>query len=109
MELIQIQWTVASLDEARRLARYLIQERLAAKAEVIPWIESIVMLNNQLETSQESKIVILTAKELYGKVEEVLVKGASFEIAECIVFPVSQVNSDFLHWIEESLRIPVGN
>ena len=109
MEFVQIQWTAGSIDEARRIMRYLVQEREVAFAEIIPWVESVSMLNNQLETIQESKVYMVTAKDKLQRVKDVIAKGSSFQIAEVIVLPVLEINEDFLHWIQESLRIPVGN
>ena len=71
-EFIEIHWTSGSLDEARKIARYLVQERFVACAQIIPWIESIYMWNNQLETAQESKIILKTAKANYEKIREII-------------------------------------
>ncbi len=40
-EFIEIHWTSGSIDEARKVARYLVQERYVACAQITPWVESI--------------------------------------------------------------------
>ena len=36
-EFIEIHWTSGSIDEARKVARYLVQERYVACAQISPW------------------------------------------------------------------------
>lgn len=109
MEWIQINWTAGSLQEARKLARYLVQERIVAQAKVVPWVESIALLNNQLETTQETLVQFVTLAAQFSAVKEILEKQGKFDIVELIAFPLQEVNSDYLHWLEENLRLAVGN
>ncbi len=108
-ELIQIQWSAGSIDEARRVARYLIQERYAALAEIIPWVESISMLNNQLETTQQSKVLIVTKRDLFDRIQEVISKQGKYEVPELSYTVFEGVDSRFLNWANESVTFPIGN
>lgn len=101
-ELIEIQWTSGSLDEARRVCRYLVQERLVACVQIVPWIESIFMWNNQLETVQESKIILKTRAQNYAKVEEIIVANSSYEVPEIIFRTIEGGMEEYLKWLEES-------
>jgi periplasmic divalent cation tolerance protein len=102
-EFIEIHWTAGSIDEARRVCRYLVQERLVACAQIIPWIESVYMWDNQLETSQESKITLKTASELLSEVKEVILKNSSYDVPEITVLDIQDGNEDYLSWISESV------
>ncbi len=104
-EFIEIHWTAGSIDEARRVCRYLIQERLAACAQIVPWIESVYMWNNQLETSQESKITLKTTSEHYPKIKEVILKNSSYEVPEITVVQILEGNEEYLSWIKESISV----
>ena len=77
---IEIHWTAGSLDEARKVCRYLVQERLVACAQIIPWVESIYMWNNQLDTTQESKITLKAHLNNYDQIKEVILKNCSYEV-----------------------------
>ncbi len=105
-DFIEIHWTSGSVDEARRISRYLVQERLVACAQIVPWIESIFMWNNQLETSQESKIVFKTRREKYEKVKEIIYDNSSYEVPEITYTSIEGGNDDYLAWINESLVNP---
>lgn len=104
-EFIEIQWTSGSLDEARKVSRFLVQERIAASAQIIPWIESIYQWNNQLETTQESKVVLKTRKENFGRIQEVILKNSKYEVPEILSFPIEEVSPSFLAWMEEAVKV----
>jgi periplasmic divalent cation tolerance protein len=109
MEWIQIHWTAGSLQDARKIARYLVQERLVAVAKVVPWVESIALLNNQLETSQETLVQFTTLRSQFSAVEEIIQRQGKFDIAELVAFELKEVNAEYLRWLEENLRLQVGN
>jgi periplasmic divalent cation tolerance protein len=101
---IEIHWTSGSLDEARRVSRYLVQERYVACAQIIPWIESIYLWDQQLETSQETKVVLKTRKENYGKVREWIEKNCKYEIPEITWVAIDGGNQPYMNWLQESTR-----
>lgn len=109
MEWIQIHWTAGSLQDARKISRYLVQERIVAVAKVVPWVESIVLLNNQLETSQETLVQFTTLRSQFSVVEEIIHNQGKFDIVELVAFELQEVNAEYLRWLEENLRLQVGN
>jgi periplasmic divalent cation tolerance protein len=101
-DFIEIHWTSGSIDEARKISRYLVQERLVASAQITPWIESIYMWNNQLETSQESKIILKTRLENYDKIKEIIQKNCRYEVPEILYFMIDGGNQEYFNWLNES-------
>ncbi len=102
-EFIEIQWTSGSLDEARKVARYLVQEHLAACVQIIPWLESVYMWNNQLETAQESKVMIKTRRELYEKLKKIIQQNCKYEVPEITFQSIEGGNQEYLEWMAESI------
>ncbi len=101
-DLVEIQWTSGSLDEARKISRYLVQERIVACAKITPWVESITMWNNQLETTQESKISLYTQMSKYEKVKEVILQNSKYQIPEITWKRIDGGNEEYLNWVIES-------
>lgn len=101
-EYIEIRWTAGSIDEARKISRYLVQERLVACAQIIPWVESIYMWDNQLETDQESKVTLKTRAEHWEKIKKVILENHSYELPEITFVPIAGGHQDYLSWIEDS-------
>mgnify|MGYP006415254769 CR=1 FL=1 len=67
-QLVQIHWTCGSLDEARKVSRFLVQERFVACANIIPWVESVYMWEGELHTDQETKVIFKTIEEKFSAV-----------------------------------------
>jgi periplasmic divalent cation tolerance protein len=102
--MIEISWTCGSIDEARRVSRFLVQERYAACAQITPWIESIYMWNNQMETAQETKVIFKTQRDNLEKVIEVIKKNSRYEIPE-ILWKETEGVEDYLKWVQESSKL----
>lgn len=101
-EFIEIHWTCGSLDEARKVCRYTVQERFVATAKIVPWLESVYMWNNQLETVQESKVIMQTRADFFEKVKKIIEDNCSYEVPEIIFFKIDGVNPAYLEWLETS-------
>lgn len=101
---IEIHWTTGTLDEARRVARFLVQERYVACAQIIPWIESIYRWNGQVETSQESKVVFKTREQHYAMIRKTIEQNTTYEVPEIIWFKIEGGNTPYLSWLEENTR-----
>jgi len=103
---MQIQWTAPSLEEARRIARVLIEIRLAACANLIPGVESIYTWEGKLETAQEVKVILKTTPERAFEVEAYIQKHCSYETPEISVFAADRVNEPYLEWIKVACKPP---
>ncbi|MBA3238808.1 MAG: divalent-cation tolerance protein CutA [Parachlamydiaceae bacterium] len=101
-EFCEIHWSSGSIDEARKISRYLAQERLIAGAQIIPWVETIYMWNNQLETVQESKIILKAPKVNCKRIEEIIKENSSYQIPEILYFNIEGGSEDYLVWAKES-------
>lgn len=101
-EWIEVHWTSGSLDEARQISRLLVQEKIVACAQIIPWIESIFIWNNALETAQESKIVLKTRLENYEKIKAMIEQHCKYEVPEITWYRIDGGNQAYMDWLKES-------
>lgn len=101
-DFIEIYWTSGSIDEARKISRFLVQERLVACAQIVPWIESIFMWNNQLDTAQESKIVLKTHIDRFEQIKEVILSNCKYQVPEITFIRLEGGNEAYLQWLEET-------
>lgn len=106
-EFIEIHWTSGSLDEARKISRHLVQNRLVACAQIIPWIESIYMWNNELETTQESKVVMKTIAGKYEEIKQFIMQNSKYEVPEITKLQIIGGNQQYLDWIISSTESPI--
>jgi periplasmic divalent cation tolerance protein len=102
-EFIEIHWTSGSIDEARKISRFLVQERLVACAQITPWIESIFMWNNQLETAQESKVTLKARLDHYEAIKNVIKSNCTYEVPEITYVKIDGGNKEYLEWLEGAM------
>lgn len=104
---IEITWTTGSLDEARKVARALVQKRLVACAQIIPWVESIYIWDMQLETTQESKVVFKSTESLFATIAKEIEENATYDIPEVTYRIIDGGNEAYMNWVEEQVEASV--
>lgn len=100
---ITVSYTCSSIEEARRISRSLVSERLVACAQIVPWVESIYTWNDKLHTAQESLVLCKTHRRCYQRVKEHILQGTSYEVPEIIVHEIVDGNEGYLGWIDASI------
>lgn len=98
--------TATSLDEANRLSRILIEERLAACATLIPAVESIYRWKGEMETSSEALLMLKTSSEQLSRLEARLHELHSYETPEFLVIAVESGSQGYLAWLFGCLSEP---
>jgi periplasmic divalent cation tolerance protein len=96
--------TCGSLEEARHIARTVIERRLAACVNIVPQVESIYRWKGEIETSNELLLVIKTTAGVFEKLRAALKELHSYEVPECIELTVTDGSEAYLDWIGESVR-----
>lgn len=93
--------TASGSQEARDLARALVQGRLAACVQVVP-VESHYEWDGKLEETSESLLVIKTRSGRYADVERLLQDRHSYDVPEVVETPISNGARSYLDWIDAS-------
>lgn len=96
--------TAGSKDEARKIANYLVEQRLAACVNLVPQIESIYRWQGKIESNQEWLLLIKTTADKFAGVRDAIRELHSYELPECIAIAVEDGSPDYLQWIEESVK-----
>jgi len=98
--------TTADADEAGRIARTLVEERLAACASLFPSAQSIYRWQGEIETATETLLLIKTAAEQLAALELRLKALHSYQTPEFLVLSVESGSREFLGWLHASLKHP---
>jgi len=96
--------TVANPEEAERLGRALVEERLAACVTMIPAAQSIYRWQGKIESTTETLLFIKTGTEQLAALEARLHELHSYEVPEFLVLEVDAVSQPYLDWMQASLR-----
>lgn len=97
--------TCASTAEARRIARAVVEARLAACVNILPGaVESVYRWKGKVETARERLLVIKTSRKRLAKLREAVSRLHSYEVPEFIALPIAAGSAAYLAWVGESLK-----
>lgn len=95
--------TCGSLEEAREIARAIVERKLAACVNIIPNIESIYRWKGEMENSTEHLLVIKTTEKAFPSLRDAIAGLHSYEVPECIEIGIIDGSAAYMKWIEESV------
>lgn len=95
--------TAGSEEEARRIAQYLVENRLAACVNIISQVNSIYRWQNKVESAWEWLLIIKSTIAKTGEVREAIRGLHSYQVPECIVLSIEDGSESYLQWIAESV------
>ncbi|MGH9779394.1 MAG: divalent-cation tolerance protein CutA [Candidatus Acidiferrales bacterium] len=95
--------TCSSAEEAGRIARALVEERLAACVNVSSPIRSVYRWQGKLADDEEVLLVIKTTRELFDSLRRAVEKLHSYQVPEVICLPVIDGAPNYLNWIGASV------
>ena len=98
--------TATSPEEARKIGRALVEERLAACVNIIDSMTSLYWWEGKIDEGRETVLIAKTREDLVAAVSD-RVKALHSYSCPCVVsLPITQGNPDFLAWIERETRQP---
>ncbi len=101
IEAIVVFVTTGSEQEAKSLARKLVEQRLVACANIFPTIQSIFQWEGQVTEEQESLLMLKTTSSTFEQVESVIKTHHSYEVPEIIALPIQRGSEDYLSWVRQ--------
>jgi len=95
--------TVANQDEAKTIARTLVEKSLAACCNIIPAVNSIYCWKEEVEEANESLMLIKTTQKKYEQLEKEIKMIHSYSVPEIIATKLETGSSAYIDWIIECL------
>jgi len=103
-DLFLVSTTTASREDAERLGRTLVDERLAACAQVLGPLTSYYRWQGRIESATEWYCHLKTTAELYPALESRLKALHSYETPEIVAVPAERSSPAYTAWVAESVR-----
>lgn len=94
--------TAGSEEEALKIGRTLVAERLVACANLIPHIRSIYRWKGEICEENEVLLVMKTRSSLFPFLMQRVLELHSYEVPEIVAFPVAQGLPAYLDWVLEN-------
>jgi periplasmic divalent cation tolerance protein len=95
--------TVGKAEDAQRIARALVERRLAACVNVVPGLTSVYRWKGKIEADAEHLLVIKTRQDRVAELKAVLPSLHPYEVPELVVLEVADGHAPYLAWIDESV------
>ena len=96
--------TCGTKQEAEKIARALVERRLAACVNIVPGIESVYRWQGKVESAAEWMLVIKTTAGRFEAVREAIREMHSYDLPECIMISIEGGSPEYLKWIEENSK-----
>jgi periplasmic divalent cation tolerance protein len=96
--------TAPTEDEARKIARHLVEHKLAACVNIVPHLESIYRWQNKVESAREWLLLIKTTAEGFPAVRDAIRALHSYELPECVAIAVEDGSPEYLEWLADSVK-----
>jgi len=94
--------TASGEDEAARIARALVGEKLAACVNIVKNVRSIYSWQGKVEDASEVLMIAKTRKDLFDAVSVRVKELHSYDVPEIIALPIIAGSPEYLKWLNES-------
>ena len=106
---IVIYTTTDNKEDAQRIARDLVEQRLAACVQVTGPIQSTYRWEAQIERGEEWLCSIKSRKDLLPAIEDAIRAIHPYDVPEIIALPIVGGSDDYLSWLGDQLQPAPGN
>lgn len=96
--------TCPSVALARKIARAVVEKRLAACVNVVlSPVESVYTWNGKVERAREYLLVMKTTATVLAELENEVKRLHSYDVPEFIALPITEGTDKYLSWLGESV------
>ena len=99
--------TCDSCETAKTIARSLLDNKLAACANIIPNISSLYLSEGVIKEDNEVVLIIKTVPSLSSKCRDLISELHPYDIPAIIYLDNVNVSDEFSNWINSNLKIPL--
>lgn len=103
MSVVSVYCTFASREEAERIGRQLVDERLAACVNIVGGVRSIYRWQGAVETADEVAAIFKTTSAAADRLVARLGDLHTYDVPAITVWAAEKLPASFGQWIEESV------
>ena len=93
---VQIYWTCGTIEEAREIVCYLVENQLYSKSGA----------GLSMERGEEVKVIFKTREEKFEAVKETILQRCSYDVPEILQVPITDGHQPYLDWVASQMPKP---
>lgn len=102
MSYIMVYCTVNTLDNAKKIARTLLEAKLVACVNIIPSVYSIYKWDKKVVEDSECLLLIKSKKELFDDLQKEILTTHPYTVPEIIGVDIARGSAKYLEWINSN-------
>lgn len=95
--------TFPTADDAARVVRVLVEERLAACGTIVPGLRSIYHWEGKVADASEVQAILKTRKQDWAALMSRLHELHPYEVPECVAVRIAAGAPKYMAWLDETL------
>ena len=96
--------TTKDEEEAKKIGRALVAEKLVACVNIIPGMKSIYRWEGKIDRGEETVVIAKTAEDAAEKVVSRVKEVHSYSCPCAVIVPITGGNPEYLQWIGENVN-----
>lgn len=96
--------TAPDAEVGERLGRAMVEQRLAACANVVPGMVSVFWWEGAVQRSEEALLILKTTAPRLRELEARLIELHPYEVPEVLAIGVQGGHEPYLAWVREEVR-----
>ena len=96
--------TCDSEDQAERIARRLVEQRLAACVNIVARASSIYRWKDAIERADEWLLIVKSRRQLFSALRTEVERIHSYTVPELIALPIVDGAEAYLGWMDDELK-----
>ena len=100
---IQVLTTVEQKSDAEKIAKSLVEKRLAACVQILGPLTSYFHWQGKLDSAAEYLCLIKSREDLFTELESEINSLHPYEVPEILAMPITKGSKDYLNWLAAEL------
>lgn len=101
---IQVMTTVEDKSDAEKIARHLIEKKIAACVQILGPMQSYFQWQGKLDRADEYLCLIKSRADLFEELAAAITNMHPYEVPEIIATPITSGGEDYLNWMAAELE-----
>ena len=101
MEYLIVFMTASNREEAMKIVRTLLEERLIACGNIVDSVSSLFWWKGEIEEEKEVLVIMKSNEKLFKKLPKRVKELHSYDVPEILALPVVEGSQAYLEWMKD--------